>query len=137
MNLRIVTAIAGAALLALFATSAMPQQTALKDQLPGTWTLVTADAFGSNPKGTLMFDASGHFSAILLVANLPKYAANNRNQGTAEENTATVKGSLIFFGTYAVNGTDLNLHIQGSSFPNWEETNQKRTNLAVTGDELK
>jgi hypothetical protein len=137
MMQRAIFAVTGAALLALSATSALPQQNALKDQLLGSWTLVTADAFGANPKGSLMFDASGHFSAILLTANLPKYAANSRTQGTAEEYTATVKGSLVFFGTYAVSGTDLNLRIEGSSYPNWEEISQKRTNVAVTGDELK
>jgi Lipocalin-like domain len=135
MNMRIL--IAGTALFALFATSALPQQAALKDQLVGSWTLATADAFGANPKGTLMFDASGHFSAILVVANLPRYAANSRTQGTAEEYNATVKGSLMFFGTYAVSGTDLNMRIEGSNFPNWEGTSQKRTNVSVAGDELK
>ena len=105
--------------------------------LVGTWTLVTADAFGSNPKGTVIFDANGHFSAMLMRADLPKYAANNRSQGTAAENKATVDGSIAYFGTYTLSGSDLNFRIEGSTYPNWAGTNQKRTNVAITGDELK
>ena len=84
-----------------------------------------------------MFEPSGHFSAVLLAANLPKYASNNRLQATTDEYSATAKGTLTFFGTYSVSGTDLNLRVQGSSYPNWEATNQKRTNVSITGDELK
>jgi Lipocalin-like domain len=105
--------------------------------LVGTWTLVSADAFGSNPKGYLMFDANGRVSAVLMRSDLPKYASNNRNQGTAEENKATVQGTIAWFGTYSVSGTDLILQIEGSSFPNWNGSNQKRTNLSVSGDELR
>jgi len=48
-----------------------------------------------------------------------------------------VDGTLSFFGTYAVSGTDLNLRVEGSSYPNWDETSQKRTNVSVSGDELR
>jgi hypothetical protein len=75
--------------------------------------------------------------AALLRDTLPKIASNNRLQGTPEENKAIVGGSLVFFGTYSVNGTDLNVRVEGSSFPNWEQTNQKRTDVSVSGDELK
>ncbi len=105
--------------------------------LVGTWTLVSADTFGSNPKGVLMFDANGHVAAQLMRSDLTKYASNNRSQGTAEENKATVQGMISYFGTYSVSGTDLLFHIEGSSFPNWIGTDQKRTNLVLSGDELK
>jgi hypothetical protein len=36
----------------------------------GTWTLVSADAFGPNPKGYVMFDANGHVSAVLMRSDL-------------------------------------------------------------------
>jgi hypothetical protein len=35
-------------------------------------------------------------------ADLPKFAANNRNVGTPEENKAIVQGSFAYFGTYTV-----------------------------------
>jgi hypothetical protein len=117
--------------------SAPAQEASLKDQLVGTWTLAAADAFGPNPRGQLIFDANGRFSAALIRATLPKIASNSRLQGTPDENKAIVGGTLAFFGTYSVSGTDLNLQVQGSSYPNWAETSQKRINVSVSGDELK
>jgi Lipocalin-like domain len=137
MNRRNTLAIALSLGLAFSFNSAFAQQSPLKDQLVGTWTLFTADAFGPNPKGQIIFDANGHFSAALLRDTLPKIASNNRLQGTPEENKAIVGGSLVFFGTYSVNGTDLNVRVENSSFPNWEGANQKRTNMSVSSDELK
>ena len=137
MNRRSTLALALSLGLTVSFNSAFAQQNALKDQLVGAWTLVTADAFGSKPKGQMIFDANGHFSATLLRDTLPKIAANNRLQGTPEENKAIVGGSLVFFGTYSVNGTDLKIRVEGSSYPNWDETSQTRTNVSVSGDELK
>jgi Lipocalin-like domain len=106
-------------------------------QLVGTWTLVSADAFGSNPKGVLIFADEGRFAAQLMRSNLPKYKSNIRNQATPDEYKATVDGVIAYFGTYSVNGTDLILHVEASSFPNWTGTDQKRTDVTLTGDELK
>jgi hypothetical protein len=103
----------------------------------GTWTLVTADAFGPNPKGAAIFEANGRFSIMLMRADLPKYASNNRTQATPAEYKATVDGSLAYFGTYSLSGTDLNLHIEGSTFVNWVGGDQKRINVSVTTDEFK
>jgi hypothetical protein len=105
--------------------------------LVGTWTIVSADAFGPNPKGVLNFDNNGRYSLMLMRADLPKYASNNRSQGAAEEYKAIGAGSISYFGTYSVSGSDLILRIESSSFPNWTGTEQKRTNLTLTGDELK
>ncbi len=124
-----------AALAVLFAAGNAFAQTA-KD-LVGTWTLVSADIFGANPKGILMLDANGHISAIVMRSDLPRYATNSRSQGTAEENKATVQGMIAWFGTYSLHGADFSVHIEGSSFPNWIGTDQKRTIVSVTGDELR
>jgi len=106
--------------------------------LAGTWTLVSAsDAFPAGSKGILMLDANGHVAAELFRSNLPKYASGTRTKGTPEEYKATVEGSISYFGTYSVGGTDLLLHIESSSFPNWNGMDQKRTNVTVSGDELK
>jgi hypothetical protein len=130
-----VSAIAGLAL-ALAAGSAVAQSA--KD-LVGTWTIVSLsnNPYGPNPTGVLMFGANGRFSQTVMRSDLPKWASNNRNQGTPEEYKATALGALAFFGTYSVNGTDLVRHIEGSTYPNAAGTDQKLTNLAVTGDELK
>src|SRR5258708_496478 len=122
--------------LALMLTASPAAAQSAKD-LVGAWTLTTADAFGPAPKGSIIFEANGRFSAILMRAELPKYTSNNRTQGTPAENKTTVEGSLAYFGTYSVSGTDLSFHIEGSTFPNWTGTDQKRTNIAITADELK
>ncbi len=105
--------------------------------LIGTWTLVSADGLGPSPKGSLMFDIDGHFSAIFLRADLPKYASNNRSQGTADEYKAIANGSIAVFGTYTFDGANLNLHIEGSTFPNWIGADRKRTNVTISASELR
>jgi hypothetical protein len=120
--------------LALFSSIAVAQSP--KD-LVGTWTIVSAEAFGPSPKGLLIFDANGRYSLMLMRADLPKYGSNNRAQGTSEEYKAIGAGTISYFGTYSVSGPDLILRIEHSSFPNWTGTEQKRTNLSLTGDELK
>src|SRR5712671_4656121 len=99
-----------------------------KRQLVGSWTIVSVDGYGPNPKGSLIFEANGRYSLQLLRSDLQKYASNNRTQGTPAEYKATVEGSLSYFGTYSVSGTDLTLHVDGSSYPNWIGTDQKRVN---------
>src|SRR3977135_644167 len=108
-----------------------------KRQLVGSWTIVSVDGYGPNPKGSLIFEANGRFSLQLVSSDIPKYASNNRTQGTPAEYKATVEGSLSYFGTYSVSGTDLVLHVDGSTYPNWIGTNQQLVNLSVTGDDLK
>jgi len=145
-----------AVLALLFLTVALPTggaagqqaERTLKEQLVGTWVLVSIynqrqdgnkfEPFGPNPTGILMFDANGRISLQILGSRLPKIAANNRQEGTTEENKAIVQGTLCFFGTYTVSEADgsLNLHIESSSFPNWNGTDQKRFQT-LTGDELK
>jgi hypothetical protein len=120
--------------LVTFANGAVAQSA--KD-LVGTWTPVSVEAFGPNPKGALMFQDNGRFSLQLMRAQLPKFASNKRNAGTAEEDKEVVGGSIAYYGTYSVSGTDLTLHIEGCTFPNWTGTDQKRTNVSITGDELK
>ena len=72
-----------------------------------------------------------------MKSDLPKYASNNRTQGTPAEYKDTAEGNISYFGTYTVSGTDLILHVEGSTFPNWIGTDQKRVNLSLTGDDLK
>jgi hypothetical protein len=124
--------------LTLLSAPAASQQNSLKSQLVGTWTIVaTSAAYGPTPKGMLIFDADGHFSFILMRSDLPEYASKNRVQGTAAEYQATVEGSLAYYGNYAVSGTDLDMYVEASTFPNLNGTDQKRINVTIIGDELK
>jgi Lipocalin-like domain len=90
-----------------------------------------APVFGANPRGFLA--ANGYFSISLVNSDLPKFASDNCDKGTADENKAVVVGSLFYFGTYSVSadGT-LATHIEGSSFPNSMGTDQKRTITALS-----
>lgn len=115
--------------------------------LVGTWTWVSVDTvradgsrtqqFGPNPKGHIVFDANGHFAYLLTRPGRPKYASNNRDETTAEENKATVQGSLGYAGTYSVSDKTLIFHIEASTFPNAEGVDQKRLITTITGDELR
>jgi len=115
-------------------------------ELVGTWTLVSVtleqdgnkvELFGPNPQGQAIFDPNGRFSAISTRSDIPKFASNNREAGTPEENKAVVQGSIASFGTYSVSETDkaITLHIEGSTFPNWRGADQKRL-FTLAGDEL-
>jgi hypothetical protein len=120
-------------------------QTTAKD-LVGTWTLVSitleqdgkkTDLYGPNPQGQIMYDANGHIAVIITRSDLPKFAANNREAGSPEENKAIVHGSLAYFGTYSVSDTDktITTHIEKGTFPNWNGTDRK-TAFTISGDEL-
>ena len=129
----------------LIAGDAVGQQNTLKEQLVGTWTVVSlvnerngkkTEPFGPNPKGYFMFDSSGHFSTHIIRAYRPKFA--NRDNPTPRERKAVVEGTITAFGTYTVNEADHSIFMQiiGSSFPTWDNTYQKRF-ITITGDEMK
>jgi hypothetical protein len=123
------------------------QQRTLQDQLVGTWSFVNSTGkrpdgsptWGTNPKGQVIFTTDGRFSLQLMRSDLPKYASNNRLKGTPDELRATVEGLNAYFGRYSVSESDktLTFHIEGSSFPNWDGTEQKRPIVSLTPDELK
>lgn len=134
----------------LAANGASGRETAksAKQQFIGTWTLVSIhyigtdgkriEPFGPGAAGMLYFDATGHFATQAMAANRRPFAASNRMLGTADENRATAQGVVAYFGTYSVDDTNhiLTLHIEMSSFPNWNGTDQKRT-FVFEGDELR
>ncbi|HLH89020.1 MAG TPA: lipocalin-like domain-containing protein [Xanthobacteraceae bacterium] len=127
---------------------ALSQQKTLREQLLGAWDLVSFNSvhadgskltvFGGNPNGIAFFDSTGHYIITVMRSDRAKFAANDRTKGTADEYKATAEGTITYFGTYTVNEADraLNIHVAGSSFPNWNGTDQKRT-FAVSADELK
>ncbi len=138
----VLAGVLGVGILAVTGTAA--QQPTLRQQIVGTWTLVSVvnnnvEALGPNPLGVAMFDNNGHFVNVLMRRDLPKFASNNRNTGTPEENKAVVQGSLAQFGTYSISEAErvLTYHFEGSTFPNRTGTDQKRVNLTVTADEWK
>jgi hypothetical protein len=115
--------------------------------LVGSWTLVSAvntaadgtrtDSFGASPKGLYAFESNGRFTIVVMRADLPKFASDNRNEGTPEENKSVVQGSIALFGTYAVADKLITLKVEASTWPSWIGTEQKRIVGSYTGDELK
>jgi Lipocalin-like domain len=121
---------------ALSARGAPAQETA-QEQLVRTWTLILVDnvlpdgsripLYGPNPKGIVMFDAGGHYSLQIMRDSRPKFAANDKSKGTAEEYKAAVQGSNCHFGRYTVNEQDhtVTLYVEHATYSNWEGTELK------------
>jgi hypothetical protein len=133
--------------LSLHASGALSQPPSLKESLVGTWTVVsweqkkndgtTLRQFGANPTGIAFFDAGGRYIITVMRSDRARYASNALWQGTAEENKETANGTQTYFGTYSVNETDhsIAIHVDSSSFPNWNGTDQKRF-VAITEEQL-
>ena len=129
-----------------FSPDAAVAQTA-KD-LVGTWTNVSnvnirqdgsrVDVFGPKGTGIAIFESNGRFAIININPDTPKFSSNNRAQGTPEENKAAVLGGIALFGTYTV-GADkvINFKVEGSTYPNWTSTDQKRNVSSFATDEFK
>jgi Lipocalin-like domain len=119
------------------ASVAIASAQTLKEQLTGTWTLVSnvqkyqdgkeENSFGPKMKGQLMLSPSGRFSMFLLDGERPKSADPIMPIGPAVAN----------FGTYSVDegGKTLTYHVEGAASPNFEGTEQKAT-VTIKGDEL-
>jgi Lipocalin-like domain len=149
MTRRSTLAMAITALLLLgIAPPAVAQQETLKNQLVGSWALVSTRTtrpdgtiygpYGSHETGTLIFEQNGRFALILVNPDIPKYVSNNREMPTPDEALAAAKGSFAFFGSYSVNETDRTFvfHIEASSYPNFNGTDQKRIVKAINQDQL-
>src|SRR5690242_16634800 len=97
-----------AVLMTCMAGSATAQAT--KD-IEGAWILVSSinevdgrktDQFGPHPNGMLILGANGRFMLTIIGAGLPKFASNNRANGTPEDNKAVMSQSIAMIGSYAI-----------------------------------
>jgi hypothetical protein len=132
--------------LSLCAGDAVAQQKSLKDEIVGAWKFVSSTSqrddgsatWGQNPKGLLIFTDGNRFSLQIMRSDRPRYKSNTRMRGSLIENQATTRGTLSYFGTYAVSEPNrmLTFHIESSSFPNLNDTDQKRV-LTLASDDLK
>ena len=136
-----------AAALASLPGSTVAQQRSLKEQLVGTWTLVSCDSTSANnakqpycvnPNGILILDPSGRYASVIAARGRPKLASGNRSEVPAEQFKAAALGLVANFGTWSVNEADKTLtqHYEGALFPNIEGTDVKNT-ISLSGDELK
>lgn len=133
-------ALIGIAITADYAHAQMTQK-----QILGTWSVVSAiyevdgkksEIFGPNPLGQFIFTADGHFSLTVMRSDRPRFASNNSTTGTPEENKAAMAGFIHLYGTYTFSSDGWQtLHIEGSSFPNWNGAEQRRR-IQVKGDDM-
>ena len=129
--------------------SVVAQQKTLKEQVVGTWTLVSSDQvrpdgnklkqFGANPKGINVFDANGRFFLMVASADNSKIASTDSSETNSRKVDGLIVESIAYYGTYTVNEAEkvVILHLEASTFPNQVGTDQKRTITSLTADELK
>jgi hypothetical protein len=160
MNRRTTLALTTTALLCLAvgssASDSLAQQKSLKDQLVGTWTLVSSDQvrpgssklqqFGANPKGINVFDPNGRFflmiasPGFLVVANAdnPKVVAYDLSTTNSEKIDGLTAEPIAYYGMYTVNEAEkvVILHLEASTFPNQVGTEQRWTVTSLKSYEL-
>jgi hypothetical protein len=133
---------------ALLPGSASSQQKSLKEQLVGTWMLVSAtqtkdgvksDRWGKNPRGRATFEANGRYSFMIFRSDVPKFASDNLNQVTAEESKAAIQGMTANFGTWSIDEATktLTTNIEAASSTNLNGGTQKRIISSLSANELK
>lgn len=116
--------------------------------LQGTWTLVAADKvlpdgettrdYGENPKGRLVVDAEGRYSLQIFKSERLRFALGNKADASVDELRSAVMGSSTHYGAMTIDERAgvLVFSIEGSSFPNWEGTTQRRQ-YTLDGAELR
>ena len=141
--------------IAVFAVAALPrdivaQQKSLKEQLVGTWIVVSNEQtapngtkesfYGVNPKGVLIFDTSGRYATVLARPDRAKLKSGSRfdQDATAAELKAVLLGFAANSGTWSVNEADRTLtrRFEAALIPNNEGSEQKDS-ITLIGDELK
>jgi len=133
----------------LLSSGAIGQQRTLKEQLIGTWALISNEnvapdgtkrqPFSATPKGVLILEANGRYAQVFTRPGRPKFKSNNRLTGTPEEIKSAWDGALAHFGTWSVIEADKTviLRVDGSFYPNQEGSEDKRLVESLTADELK
>ena len=119
MNLRMIFA---ACAIAAFGSSmmtidALAQKQSLKEQLVGTWTLLSweqkkgdgtkLERYGATPKGIAFFDDGGRYIITVMRSDRAKYASNALWQGTPDESKETNRTNRIDLMMSVVRGSPL------------------------------
>jgi hypothetical protein len=123
MRTRIRTILAGLLFVVALPTTVLQAQgSSLKDQLVGQWQLVSisindAAPYGDKPTGSMLLDAGGHYSIIVLT------------DGGAR--------NIAYYGTYSVDEASkaATMHVAGSTRSKADGRDQKHT-MTVNGNQL-
>jgi hypothetical protein len=134
--------------LALVPGSAVSQQKSLKDQLVGTWILVSTQTwaasgnkrfpYGLDPKGIFILDANGRYAAVHGRPDRAKLKSPTRLETSKEELGAVVMEFAANYGTWSVNEADKALirRFDGALIPN-NEGNEVKAHITLAGNELR
>ena len=147
---RVTSAALGILAALCLATSASAQS--LKQQLTGSWQLVSYDitppngtkqpfyGAGANSKGMLVLDSTGRYASVNGRPDRPKFKSASRLQleATPEELKAAILGFGANTGTWSVNEADKTLirKFEIALIPNNDGAERKDT-VTLTGDELR
>lgn len=128
------------------AATSYAQTRVTKEQLVGTWILVSCgNAKGNpppycvNPKGLLMVDEGGRYSYISAAGNRPRLTAGTaREARSADEYKSVSMGFAATFGTWVFDEADQTwtAHIEAAIFPQ-NEGNAPGYSVSIDGDTLK
>ncbi|MGQ0579509.1 MAG: lipocalin-like domain-containing protein [Betaproteobacteria bacterium] len=120
----------------LFALPACAQS--LKDQLVGTWKLVSSTRyvgdtpqpwlFGTNSMRILMYTADGYMCANLMNLDRANFPSGDIRSGTAAEKATAFDTFFAYCSRFEVNDAErFVVHkVESSLFPNWTGGSQKR-----------
>ena len=116
----------------------------LKEQLYGTWQLVSAtrryvgseeesESFGERPTGYLIYTRDGRMIAIVAKEGRPKPA--DMSKATEKERAELFNTMIAYAGRFSVDGNKVTHHVDISWNENWTGTKQIR-NVRLEGRKL-
>jgi lipocalin-like protein len=114
---KLISLICGFALLTILASAQSNGR--IPPELVGTWRLVSIEGEGGRgvptdrPTGTIVYDNTGHMAVQIA------YSSKRGAMSTVEEKSVAFDTYTAYYGTYAVNASELSVvhHIEGSLRP--------------------
>lgn len=109
------------------------------DSFIGTWRLIATafrsddgtlaeSPYGTDPRGILIYDASGNMAAQLAHGHRDGFATNDRKAGSDEETRAAFESYQAYYGRYRVDENEQTVThtVTQALLPNWVGTEQRR-----------
>lgn len=108
------------------------------EQFIGVWRLVSYEyrteegeirtPFGENPKGVIMYDATGFMSVQIMSAERVTFSTEDLFVASEAEVRSAFEGLNTYYGPFTVDETTKTVthHLEGASMPNREGAQQKR-----------